>query len=145
MVPDGSVASQAALEHAGQHWYATINVVVDPHLALARMESPDSAGVLNECPLPGSRRGEEEGIQLGIVESLADGSPVATSTASAVTHVVRLGAWAAGPLLGGLLLTGAPLVASLIVGAGLKIVYDLLLYSAFRRIEPPEERSRRGA
>ena len=68
-------------------------------------------------------------------------APHERATASAVTHVVRLGAWAAGPLLGGLLLTGAPLVASLIVGAGLKIVYDFLLYLAFHRIEPPEERS----
>jgi hypothetical protein len=31
---------------------------------------------------------------------------------------------------------GAPLV----LGAAIKIVYDLLLWSAFRRVKPPEER-----
>jgi len=35
---------------------------------------------------------------------------------------------------------GGSLVAPLISGAGLKVVYDVLLYFAFRRVKPPEER-----
>jgi hypothetical protein len=33
---------------------------------------------------------------------------------------------------------GAPLV----IGAAMKIGYDLLLYAAFRQLKPPEERTR---
>jgi hypothetical protein len=29
--------------------------------------------------------------------------------------------------------------APLLVGAGAKVTYDLLLYSSFRRLKPPEE------
>ena len=32
----------------------------------------------------------------------------------------------------------------LVVGAGLKISYDVLLYCAFRRVRPPEEASSHG-
>jgi hypothetical protein len=64
--------------------------------------------------------------------------PHERATASAVTHVVRLAAWAAGPLLSAPL-ARAPLIAALMVGAALKIVDDLLLYMGFRRVRPPEE------
>jgi MFS family permease len=69
-------------------------------------------------------------------------APHERATASAVTHVVRLAAWAIGPLLGGLLLARAPLVASVFAGAAIKILYDLLLYLAFRGLRTPEEVSR---
>ena len=67
-------------------------------------------------------------------------APHERAAASAVTHVVRLAAWAGGPLLGGILLARAPLIASLLVGAGLKILYDILLFLALRHHRPPEER-----
>jgi hypothetical protein len=35
--------------------------------------------------------------------------------------------------------------APLFVGAGLKIVYDILLYAAFRKLKPPEEGSATSA
>ena len=59
--------------------------------------------------------------------------------ASGVTHLVRLGAWAVAPGFAGLLMRGVSLGAPLAVGAGMKIVYDLLLYVAFRNLKPPEE------
>jgi hypothetical protein len=31
------------------------------------------------------------------------------------------------------------LVTPLLIGAGLKVLYDVLLYLAFRRVKPPEE------
>jgi MFS family permease len=65
--------------------------------------------------------------------------------ASGVTHLVRLGAWAVAPAFAGLMMTGAALGTPLAVGAGMKIAYDVLLYGAFRRHRPPEERARAGA
>ncbi len=54
-----------------------------------------------------------------------------------VTQLVRLLGWALGPL--GAALVGGDLVTAVVVGAGLKIVYDLALYIAFIRLPPPEE------
>ncbi len=59
--------------------------------------------------------------------------------ASGVTHLVRLGSWAVAPALAGLLMTQASLAAPLLVGSGMKIAYDVLLYVALRRTKPPEE------
>lgn len=70
--------------------------------------------------------------------------PEERTVASGVTHVVRLGAWAAGPSFAGLLMQGVALGIPLVVGAGLKISYDVLLYWAFRRVRPPEEASSHG-
>jgi MFS family permease len=59
--------------------------------------------------------------------------------ASGVTHLVRLGGWAVAPAFAGALMGGSWLAAPLLVGAGLKILYDVLLYIAFRAHRPPEE------
>lgn len=59
--------------------------------------------------------------------------------ASGVTHLVRMAGWAAGPLLAGLMMRGLPLAVPFLAGAGLKIIYDLLLFAAFRRLKSPEE------
>ncbi|MGQ0704231.1 MAG: MFS transporter [Gemmatimonadales bacterium] len=60
--------------------------------------------------------------------------------ASGLSHLVRLGAWAVAPGFAGLLMQGVTLGTPLFVGAGMKIAYDVLLYAAFRRHRPPEER-----
>ncbi|HEX5041509.1 MAG TPA: MFS transporter [Candidatus Polarisedimenticolaceae bacterium] len=60
--------------------------------------------------------------------------------ASGVTQVVRLAAWAVAPAFAGWLLQHVSLGAPLLAGAGLKIVYDLALWTAFRHVRPPEER-----
>ncbi len=65
--------------------------------------------------------------------------PEERTFASGVTHLVRLGAWAAAPAFAGLFMRGASIAAPLVVGAGMKIAYDILLYVAFRSIRPPEE------
>lgn len=61
--------------------------------------------------------------------------------ASGVTHLVRMGGWAVAPAVAGLLMQGSSLAAPLIVGAAMKVAYDLLLYLAFRDLKPPEERA----
>ncbi len=70
-------------------------------------------------------------------------SPEERTPAAGLTHLVRLAAWIVGPLLAGLLMGKSALAAPLLAGAGLKIAYDLLLYAAFRRGPPPEERAAR--
>jgi MFS family permease len=60
--------------------------------------------------------------------------------ASGVTSLVRLGGWAVAPFSAGFLMQGLSLAAPLLIGAGMKIGYDLLLWRAFRGLKPPEER-----
>jgi hypothetical protein len=40
---------------------------------------------------------------------------------------------------------GSSLAAPLVVGAGMKIAYDVLLYVSFRGLPPPEEDAARAA
>jgi hypothetical protein len=56
-----------------------------------------------------------------------------------VTNLVRLSAWAVAPLFAGVLMKHGSLHLPLIVGAAMKIGYDLLLWRAFRGLRPPEE------
>lgn len=65
--------------------------------------------------------------------------PEARTFASGVTHLVRLGGWAAGPVFAGWLMQVLALGGPLIVGAAMKIGYDLMLWRAFRNVKPPEE------
>jgi len=65
--------------------------------------------------------------------------PEERTVASGVTHLVRVGAWAVAPSFAGALMQGVSLGVPIMIGAGMKIVYDLLLYAAFRRAIPPEE------
>jgi predicted MFS family arabinose efflux permease len=67
------------------------------------------------------------------------------TVASSVTHLVRVGAWAVGPFLAGALMQSVSIGAPLAIGAGAKIIYDVLLYVSFRRIKPPEEVAAAGA
>jgi MFS family permease len=65
--------------------------------------------------------------------------PEERTVASAVTHLVRMGAWAVGPIFAGSLMSGVALATPLFAAAGMKITYDILLYRAFIGVAPPEE------
>ena len=65
--------------------------------------------------------------------------PEERTFASGITHLVRMAGWAVAPAIAGLLMTGTSLAAPLVVGASLKILYDILLWRAFRKLRPPEE------
>lgn len=65
--------------------------------------------------------------------------PEERTVASGLTNMVRMAAWAVAPPLAGLLMQRLSLAIPLFVGAGLKIVYDVALYAAFRSVKPPEE------
>jgi MFS family permease len=65
--------------------------------------------------------------------------PAERTIASGVTHLVRMGAWAVAPALAGLMMEGVSLMLPLVIGASMKICYDLFLWRAFRHVKPPEE------
>jgi MFS family permease len=66
--------------------------------------------------------------------------PEERTFASGVTHLVRMGGWAVAPAFAGLLMQGLSLLTPLLVGAAMKIGYDVMLYFGFRGTVPPEER-----
>ncbi len=57
-----------------------------------------------------------------------------------VTNLTRSLAWAVAPVVSGSLMSSLSVSAPLVIGAGMKMAYDLLLYRAFRHLKPPEER-----
>jgi predicted MFS family arabinose efflux permease len=61
--------------------------------------------------------------------------------ASGVTHLVRLAGWALGPVVGGILMQDVALGTPFVAAAAMKIAYDVILWAAFRRHRPPEERA----
>jgi MFS family permease len=65
--------------------------------------------------------------------------PEERTFASGITHLVRMAGWAVAPAFAGLLMTGTSLAAPIVAGASLKILYDILLWRAFRKLRPPEE------
>lgn len=67
-----------------------------------------------------------------------------TATAG-ITNVARTTAAAISPAFVGLAFSGGALGLPFFIAAGLKILYDGLIYVTFRRVHPPEETRRRDA
>ena len=65
--------------------------------------------------------------------------PEERAAAASVTAVAKSLASAIGPVLAGGLMAASPFGWSLVVGGGMKAVYDLLLLASFRSVKPPEE------
>lgn len=70
---------------------------------------------------------------------LAVVEPHERTFASGVTNLVRLAGWAIAPAFAGLVIPSSSLHLQLVVGATMKIAYDLLLWRAFHDVRPPEE------
>jgi MFS family permease len=69
--------------------------------------------------------------------------PDERSAAAGVTGMVRTVGAALSPMVAGPLYASAALASlPFLISGGLKIVYDLLLWRAFRAVRPPEERAR---
>ena len=66
--------------------------------------------------------------------------PSERTLASGVTNLARNVFWAVGSSLAGFLMQNVAFSAPLVIGGGTKIAYDLLLFRAFRKLPPPEER-----
>jgi len=59
--------------------------------------------------------------------------------AAGVTNIARNVAQAVTPVIAGVAMQTAGLGVPFVLGGGLKIVYDLLLFTMFRTVRPPEE------
>jgi MFS family permease len=70
---------------------------------------------------------------------LAVVEPQERTVVSGITLLVRLAAWAIAPAFAGLLMTDRTMFLPLVIGAAIKIAYDVMLWRAFRGIKPPEE------
>jgi MFS family permease len=66
-------------------------------------------------------------------------APEERAAAASLTIVPRSFAQAASPLLAGWLMTLSPFGWTLLLGGGIKVVYDLMLLGNFRKVRPPEE------
>jgi MFS family permease len=66
--------------------------------------------------------------------------PEERTFAAGVTNLVRNTAWAAASAVAGIFMQQVAFAAPLLLGGGLKIIYDGLLWRAFRHVAPPEER-----
>jgi MFS family permease len=62
--------------------------------------------------------------------------------ASGVTNLSRNLSWAVSSSVAGVFMQRVAFSAPLFLGGGLKIIYDLLLWRAFRHLKPPEERAK---
>lgn len=136
-----------ALSHLGAAWLARriglIKTMVFTHLpssmfliAAAFMPSPRWAIVLFllreslvEMDVP-----TRQSYVAAVVQ------PGERTFAAGVTNLVRNGAWAAASAVAGVFMQQVTFAAPLLLGGGLKIIYDGLLWRAFRHLAPPEER-----
>jgi predicted MFS family arabinose efflux permease len=136
-----------ALSHLGAAWLARriglIKTMVFTHLpssmfliAAAFMPSPRWAIVLFllreslvEMDVP-----TRQSYVAAVVQ------PGERTFAAGVTNLVRNGAWAAASAVAGVFMQQVAFAAPLLLGGGLKIIYDGLLWRAFRHLAPPEER-----
>ena len=66
--------------------------------------------------------------------------PEERTFAAGVTNLTRNTAWAAASSVAGVFMQQVSFGAPLLIGGGLKIIYDGLLWRAFRHLAPPEER-----
>ena len=65
--------------------------------------------------------------------------PEERTFAAGVTNLTRNTAWAAASAVAGIFMQQVAFAAPLLLGGGLKIIYDGLLWRAFRHLRPPEE------
>jgi MFS family permease len=71
--------------------------------------------------------------------------PDERSAAAGITSVARNAAAAVAPAFTGWMLTVPAVGWPFLIAGGLKIVYDLLIFTLFRNVRPPEEVARSGA
>lgn len=65
--------------------------------------------------------------------------PEERTRVTAITNLVRMASWAAAAWVAGLVMRDVSVPLPLAIAAGCKLLYDGLLYVAFKRLKPPEE------
>jgi hypothetical protein len=63
---------QAPLEHPTEHGHFPVEVIEDQDVPLPDVVAVETAGVLDEGPLPRYGQCQEESIEPGVVEALSD-------------------------------------------------------------------------
>ena len=71
-------------------------------------------------------------------------TPPERPAAASITAVPKTFAWAAGSMISGYLLTLSTFGWPLLIGGGIKGVYDILLLIKFQKVRPPEEAGAAG-
>ena len=135
-----------ALSHVGAAWLARriglLNTMVWTHLpsSLFLIAAPASPTASVAAALFLAREALVE-MDVPTRQSyvMAVVKPAERTLASGVTNVTRNVAWAVGPSFAGVVMQHVALAGPLVIGGALKILYDLLLYRAFRHVRPPEE------
>lgn len=136
-----------ALSHLGAAWLARriglVNTMVFTHLPSSLLLA--TVAVAPTFPVAAALFLLREGLVEMDVPTrqsyvMAVVRPEERTLASGVTHLVRMGGWALGPALAGAVMQGVSLGAPLVIGAGAKIAYDVLLWLSFRNLKAPEER-----
>ncbi|HVQ26821.1 MAG TPA: MFS transporter, partial [Planctomycetota bacterium] len=137
-----------ALSHFGAAWLARriglVNTMVFTHIPSSLLLV--SVAIAPSFPVAAALFLAREGLVEMDVPTrqsyvMALVRPDERTVASGITHLVRLGGWALGPLLAAWTVSAGTLVGPLVVGAALKLAYDLLLWRGFRAVRPPEERA----
>lgn len=67
--------------------------------------------------------------------------PAERTFSSGVTNLARNLFWAGGSAVAGVTMQALSFSAPLLLGAGTKVAYDVLLFRSFRKLKPPEERN----
>ena len=70
----GFVGAAPLFEHTGEHRLVKIGVVVDAHLTLVLVEAMQTSNILSDGASPRYRHCQEQGVEAGLVEALADES-----------------------------------------------------------------------
>lgn len=136
-----------ALSHLGAGWIAAriglVRTMVFTHipsslLLLALPLAPSAAAatvlfLLRECLV-------EMDVPTRQSYLAAIVRPEERTAAAGIANLARGGAWAVAPGIAGALTQALSFSAPLLIGAALKIGYDLLLLAGFERVVPPEER-----
>ncbi len=135
-----------AVSHFGAAWLAAriglVNTMVFTHIpsSLLLMTVPFAPSFAIAAALFLLREGLVE-MDVPTRQSyvMAVVGPDERTFASGITHLVRMGGWAVAPFFAGFMMQGVALATPVLIGAGMKIVYDVALYKAFRHVKPPEE------
>ncbi len=137
-----------ALSHLGAAWLARriglVNTMVFTHMPSSLLLV--TVAIVPDFPIAAALFLVREGLVEMDVPTrqsyvLAVVRPEERTFASGVTNLVRMAMWAIGPAFAGVFMQHVSLTTPLVAGAAMKLLYDVLLYRAFRAVRPPEERT----
>lgn len=73
---------------------------------------------------------------MGVIE------PEDRTRVNGITSMIRMLGWAVAPTFAGFIMQEVSLASPLFIGAGMKLLYDILIFISFKKIRPPEEEHR---